>query len=104
MKEQAADNEETAATKQVRPNTPDFKFEHAEEENDREASRTSERMLKDKMVKSVILLQRLLRGRAQQNDMFRGKEMRLDLIQELNVTADYAASAAPEEAAMLHAY
>ena len=30
--------------------------------------------------------------------------MRLDLIQELNITADYAQSAGPEESSMLQAY
>ena len=65
----------------MRPNTPDFKFENPNEieENDREISNSAnERIMKQKQ--AVVMLQRLLRGRAEQNDMFRGKEMRLDLI------------------------
>eukprot|EP00753_Platysulcus_tardus_P015910 PLAT5336.4.p1 GENE.PLAT5336.4~~PLAT5336.4.p1 ORF type:complete len:717 (+),score=376.62 PLAT5336.4:82-2232(+) len=39
---------------------------------------------------AVVLLQRLLRGRAVQNMMFEGKEKRLDLIRELKLEADSA--------------
>ena len=35
------------------------------------------------MENAIILLQRLLRGRATQNEMYSGKERRLDLINEL---------------------
>ena len=38
---------------------------------------------RDKKRRAIILLQRLLRGRAEQNMMFEGKEKRLDLIAEL---------------------
>jgi hypothetical protein len=37
--------------------------------------------------RAVVLLQRLLRGRASQNEMFEGKERRIELIQELQVEA-----------------
>ena len=37
----------------------------------------------DKKRRAIILLQRLLRGRAEQNMMFEGKKKRLDLIAEL---------------------
>ena len=37
---------------------------------------------------AVILLQRLLRGRAAQNNMYEGKEKRLALIEELLVVAN----------------
>ncbi|KAJ1632538.1 solute carrier, TRAMD3 or PAT1-domain-containing protein [Pavlovales sp. CCMP2436] len=41
----------------------------------------------DDVENAVILLQRLIRGRAVQNMMFEGKERRLDLIQELRAEA-----------------
>ena len=37
----------------------------------------------EELQRAVLLLQKLLRGRATQNMMFSGKEKRLDLIQEL---------------------
>jgi hypothetical protein len=53
----------------------------------------------------VILLQRLLRGRAMQNMMFEGKEKRLDLISELRATEEYkAASATQEERSLIENY
>lgn len=39
--------------------------------------------------KAILLLQRLLRGRAEQNRMFEGKEKRLDLITELRLTEEW---------------
>lgn len=44
---------------------------------------------RDKKKRAVILLQRLLRGRAEQNMMFEGKEKRLDLIAELRATEEW---------------
>jgi len=55
----------------------------------------------DKRKKAIILLQRLLRGRAQQNMMFEGKEKRLDLIAELRATEEWRAQADQEEEHML---
>ena len=46
----------------------------------------------DKKQRAVILLQRLMRGRAQQNMMFEGKEKRLDLIAELRATEEWKAA------------
>ena len=43
----------------------------------------------DKRRRAIILLQRLLRGRAKQNMMFEGKEKRLDLIAELRATEEW---------------
>jgi hypothetical protein len=43
----------------------------------------------DKRRRAIILLQRLVRGRAMQNMMFEGKEKRLDLITELRATEDW---------------
>ena len=51
----------------------------------------------DRRKKAIILLQRLLRGRAQQNMMFEGKEKRLDLIAELRATEEWRAQADAEE-------
>ena len=39
--------------------------------------------------RAIILLQRLVRGRAIQNMMFEGKEKRLDLIAELRITEEW---------------
>lgn len=59
----------------------------------------------DKRRKAVVLLQRLLRGRAQQNMMFEGKEKRLDLIAELRATEEWRAQAeAPEEHMLIDNY
>lgn len=51
----------------------------------------------DKRQRAVILLQRLLRGRADQNMMFEGKEKRLDLISELRATEEWKAATNMEE-------
>lgn len=59
----------------------------------------------DKRRRAIILLQRLIRGRAMQNMMFEGKEKRLDLITELRATEDWKAqSDLPEEKDLLAAY
>lgn len=58
-----------------RPKTPIVKHEE-EEENDENIS-------------SILLIQRLLRGRAIQNQMFEGKEKRLDLIHELRASEEW---------------
>ena len=46
----------------------------------------------DRQQRAVILLQRLMRGRANQNMMFEGKEKRLDLIAELRATEEWKAA------------
>ena len=59
----------------------------------------------DKRKRAIILLQRLIRGRAMQNMMFEGKEKRLDLITELRATEEWRAnSELPEEKELLKAY
>lgn len=59
----------------------------------------------DKRKRAIILLQRLIRGRAMQNMMFEGKEKRLDLITELRATEEWKAqSELPEEKELLRAY
>lgn len=56
---------------------------------------------KDKKSRAVILLQRLLRGRAEQNMMFEGKEKRLDLIAELRATEEWKRHSETQEENML---
>ena len=59
----------------------------------------------DKRRRAIILLQRLLRGRAKQNMMFEGKEKRLDLIAELRATEEWKqASDLEEEKALIENY
>jgi hypothetical protein len=54
--------------------------------------RTREQIAEDdKRKRAIILLQRLIRGRAMQNMMFEGKEKRLDLITELRATEEWRA-------------
>lgn len=55
----------------------------------------------DKRKRAVILLQRLLRGRAEQNKMFEGKEKRLDLIAELRATEEWRKASETQEEHML---
>jgi hypothetical protein len=60
---------------------------------------------RDKQRKAVVLMQRLIRGRAIQNMMFEGKEKRLDLISELRATEEWkAASSNQEERSLIENY
>ena len=52
---------------------------------------------RDRQRKAVILLQRLIRGRAVQNLMFEGKEKRLELIAELRACENYLKASNAEE-------
>ena len=79
---------------QIRPETPDAgtdlgllsrRTDKAEIESD------------DRRQRAVLLLQRLIKGRAIQNLMFEGKEKRLDLIQELRLTEEWRQEAEVEE-------
>lgn len=55
--------------------------------------------------KAALLLQRLIRGRAEQNMMFEGKEKRLDLIAELRITEEWRqASDQQEEKSIIQNY
>jgi hypothetical protein len=62
----------------------------------------------DRQQRAVILLQRLMRGRANQNMMFEGKEKRLDLIAELRATEEWKAASQDsnqeEERALIENY
>merc|ERR1719310_1619509 len=66
-----------------RPETPRVKDDVLPEEEELEAA--------------VLLLQRIIRGRAYQNLMFEGKEKRLDLINELRAAERYAETATTVE-------
>jgi len=66
-----------------RPDSPRLKEEVLPDEEEQEAA--------------VLLLQRIIRGRAYQNQMFEGKEKRLDLINELRAAERYADTATTVE-------
>ena len=81
----------------MRPDTPTHKVNGQPLEKLTEAE--------DKRRLAVILLQRLIRGRAMQNMMFEGKEKRLDLITELRATDQYRqASDNPDEQQLINTY
>ena len=74
----------------MRPKTPVYR--------DTQRNLTRDQLEKEeKKDKAIILLQRLVRGRAIQNMMFEGKEKRLDLIAELRATEEWKASSEMEE-------
>lgn len=55
--------------------------------------------------KAALLIERLVRGRAEQNMMFEGKEKRLDLIAELRITEEWRqASDQQEERSIIQNY
>ena len=56
---------------------------------------------RDKKRRAIILLQRLLRGRAEQNMMLEGKEKRLDLIAELRATEEWKKHSETQEENLL---
>merc|ERR1719210_3029827 len=66
-----------------RPDSPRLKEDVLPEEEEQEAA--------------VLLLQRIIRGRAYQNQMFEGKEKRLDLINELRAAERFAETATTVE-------
>ena len=62
-------------------------------------------LIMDMRRRAIIMLQRLVRGRATQNMMFEGKEKRLDLIAELRATEEWKqASDLEEEKAIIENY
>ena len=78
----------------VRPPTPIAKeFQRSDNKEQHETN--------DRRQRAIILLQRLLRGRAKQNMMFEGKEKRLDLIAELRATEEWKAASDMEEEKVL---
>lgn len=94
------DHDEIGKNIKIRPQTPvfkDFKYKRDDE--------VQSLIENDKKRRAVILLQRLIRGRARQNMMFEGKEKRLDLIAELRATEDWKrASNLDEEVKLIENY
>ncbi len=83
-----------------RCSTPDY-YEKLQR-SDGTATNCKEKLAREM---AVLLLQRLLRGRARQNAMFEGKEKRLSLIAELRMTEEWKQNAEMEkEKAMIQAY
>lgn len=78
----------------VRPKTPPYK-DITRNDNKEEMEAIDQRR------RAIIMLQRLLRGRAKQNMMFEGKEKRLDLIAELRATEEWKAASDLEEEKVL---
>jgi len=110
MQNEKVNEEENIMDKiQMRPNTPVYNDFETKRDDDIKADdyqhkqEQADRM--DKRKRAVILLQRLLRGRAMQNMMFEGKEKRLDLIQELRATEEWkAASGHEDERTLIETY
>ena len=98
--EQAANEKNEEEKPTLRAHTPRA---HREVNNsERELSKDEyEWEKRDKKMRAIILLQRLLRGRAEQNMMFEGKEKRLDLIAELRATEEWKRHSATQEEHML---
>lgn len=97
----------------IRKPTPEWPpdKEHVDKKNQKadavnwKAEQLAREEREDVRLRAIILLQRLMRGRAQQNMMFEGKEKRLDLITELRVTEEWRQSSdAPEERMLIENY
>jgi len=89
----------------MRPVTPVFSDFRGGRQDERDENAKQNIAGNDKRRRAVILLQRLLRGRAMQNMMFEGKEKRLDLISELRATEEWkAASNLEEERTLIENY
>jgi hypothetical protein len=92
----------------MRPPTPVYKSDFTRFDMDKEdgpEKSKADHAQRDQRRRAVILLQRLVRGRATQNMMFEGKEKRLDLISELRATEEWkAASGLEEERTLIEQY
>lgn len=75
----------------IRPATPEYEEHIGRKPDPKQAAED------DRREAAIILLQRLVRGRADQNMMFEGKEKRLDLIAELRATEEWRKEADTEE-------
>ena len=101
---QRADEKETDNDKDVfntikmRASTPRHTFINDPKEREIQGA---ELLARDKKKRAIILLQRLLRGRSEQNNMFEGKEKRLDLIAELRATEEWRNPSDTQEELML---
>mmetsp|Transcript_15679 Transcript_15679/g.24037 ORF Transcript_15679/g.24037 Transcript_15679/m.24037 type:complete len:372 (-) Transcript_15679:166-1281(-) len=87
----------------MRPETPAYKeFKRNDLViNEGFKDRMEQNMKDDQKRRAIVLLQRLVRGRAIQNMMFEGKEKRLDLISELRATEEWKAASGLEEERVL---
>lgn len=99
QREQVVEEKNLADTIFLRPLTPSYDGFKRDDDIKQEdyALKMAEQAEKDKQRRAIILLQRLLRGRAQQNMMFEGKEKRLDLISELRATEEWKAASGGQE-------
>lgn len=91
----------------MRPSTPIYKdFQRFDLDKDENyEKKMAEHAQRDQKRRAIILMQRLVRGRATQNMMFEGKEKRLDLISELRATEEWkAASGLEEERTLIEQY
>ena len=99
QKEQEVVEESLINQIKMRPNTPPYtEFKRTDLVKDEKyEDRMAEQVVNDQKRRAIILLQRLVRGRAIQNMMFEGKEKRLDLISELRATEEWKAASGNEE-------
>ena len=98
--EQAANEKNEEGVVTLRAHTP--VYDKAQKEKERETAKDDVLWeMHDKKLRAIILLQRLLRGRAEQNMMFEGKEKRLDLIAELRATEQWRQHAETNDEHML---
>lgn len=88
------DKDKDKNLKDMRPNTP-------RPEDIMERPNFKQQDSEDQRQRAIILIQRLLRGRAMQNMMFEGKEKRLDLISELRATEEWKQASDLEEEKIL---
>lgn len=100
-KQQKEELEDPLKRVQVRPPTPTYNFDRGAMDSKARDDKKEHLLDKDQKERAVILLQRLLRGRAKQNMMFEGKEKRLDLIAELRATEEWKQASDLEEEKVL---
>jgi len=91
--------EDVMAAIKMRPSTPVYPLASRRKDS------VDRLQYSDETRRAIILLQRLIRGRADQNMMFEGKEKRLDLITELRATEEWRRqSELPEERMLIENY
>jgi hypothetical protein len=84
------------APPQLRPDTPERFFDNKYALLKPHTTRVQKYAGEEKRELAIVLIQRLLRGRAKQNMMYDGKEKRLALIEELLIVANVAPLSANE--------
>eukprot|EP00405_Crypthecodinium_cohnii_P019633 CAMPEP_0206472270 /NCGR_PEP_ID=MMETSP0324_2-20121206/32088_1 /ASSEMBLY_ACC=CAM_ASM_000836 /TAXON_ID=2866 /ORGANISM="Crypthecodinium cohnii, Strain Seligo" /LENGTH=702 /DNA_ID=CAMNT_0053946813 /DNA_START=21 /DNA_END=2129 /DNA_ORIENTATION=- len=97
--QQPTDSDGTKPGEQAATSTGLKKFQVQKFLERTESPRTKEDVLpeEEELESAVLLLQRIIRGRAYQNQMFEGKEKRLDLINELRAAERYSQTATTVE-------